>query len=71
MKPSRRRTSAVVGYVNFPMDRIPSTNEGGCFVDDRRHDPRATCPECGKLFRPWPNGSIWCSVYCQTTPPPK
>lgn len=37
MKPSRRRTSAVVGYVNFPMDRIPSTNEGGCFVDDRRH----------------------------------
>lgn len=32
MKPSRRRTDAVVGYVNFPMDRIPSTNEGGCFV---------------------------------------
>ena len=32
MKPSRRRTSAVVGYVNFPMDRIESTKEGGCFV---------------------------------------
>jgi len=32
MKPSRRRTDAVVGYVNFPMDRIESTKEGGCFV---------------------------------------
>lgn len=32
MKPSRRRTDAVVGYVNFPIDRIESTKEGGCFV---------------------------------------
>ena len=32
MKPSRRRTDAVVGYVNFPIGRIESTNEGGCFV---------------------------------------
>ena len=32
MKPSRRRTDAVVGYVNFPMHRIPCTGEGGCFV---------------------------------------
>ena len=32
MKPSRRRTSEVVGYVNFPMHRIACTGEGGCFV---------------------------------------
>lgn len=32
MKPSRRRTDAVVGYVNFPMHRIACTGEGGCFV---------------------------------------
>jgi hypothetical protein len=56
-------------------DRCPksylTTDDTPPFWCGCEHDPRATCPECGKLFRPWPNGSIWCSVYCQTTPPPK
>jgi hypothetical protein len=56
-------------------DRCPksylTTDDTPPFWCGCEHDPQATCPECGKLFRPWPNGSIWCSVYCQTTPPPK
>jgi hypothetical protein len=29
---SRRRTNEVVGYVNFPIDTVRSSGEGGCFV---------------------------------------
>lgn len=36
----RRDATAVVGFVNFPIDRIESSGEGGCFVRLVVIDPR-------------------------------
>ena len=75
MKPSRRRTDAVVGYVNFPMDRIPSTNEGGCFVRlvvlDVAESDEKWMPCCGGYQRFYYDECFLGDDLYVPTPPPE